>query len=62
MRESLSKHKSSSKSTGIRLASVLDLIAICPKCGGEVGLWSEEAETLCTFCEYRVFEKERTVH
>jgi DNA-directed RNA polymerase subunit RPC12/RpoP len=46
----------------MRLASVLDLIAICPKCGGEVGLWSEEPETLCTFCEYRVFEKERTVH
>jgi DNA-directed RNA polymerase subunit RPC12/RpoP len=62
MRESLSKHKPLRKSTGIRLASVLDLIAICPKCGGEVGLWSEEAETLCTFCEYRVFEKERTVH
>lgn len=62
MRESQLKYNKSSKSTGIRLASVLDLIAICPKCGGEVGLWSEEAETLCTFCEYRVFEKERTVH
>jgi DNA-directed RNA polymerase subunit RPC12/RpoP len=46
----------------MQLASVLDLIAICPKCGGEVGLWSEEAETLCTFCDYRVFEKESTVH
>jgi DNA-directed RNA polymerase subunit RPC12/RpoP len=61
MRESLSKPKSK-KSSGMRLASVLDLIAICPKCGGEVGLWSEEAETLCIFCQYRVFEKERTVH
>ena len=61
MRESLSKPKLR-KSSVARLASVLDLIAICPKCGGEVGLWSEEAETLCTFCEYRVFEKERTVH
>ena len=61
MRESLLKHKSK-KSSGTRLASVLDLIAICPKCGGEVGLWSEEAETLCIFCQYRVFEKERTVH
>ena len=61
MRESLLKHKSRESSV-MQLASVLDLIAICPKCGGEVGLWSEEAETLCIFCEYRVFEKERTVH
>jgi DNA-directed RNA polymerase subunit RPC12/RpoP len=61
MRGSLLKPKPR-KTSGIRLASVLDLITICPKCGGEVGLWSEEAETLCIFCQYRVFENERTVH
>ncbi len=46
----------------MRLDSVLDLVAICPKCGGEVGLWSEDPETLCIFCQYRVFEKETTTH
>ena len=61
MRESLQKHKSK-KSSGTRLAAVLDLVTTCPKCGGEVGLWSEEPETLCIFCQYRVFERERTIH
>jgi DNA-directed RNA polymerase subunit RPC12/RpoP len=44
------------------LASVLDLVTTCPKCGGEVGIWSEDAETLCTFCEHRMFDKENTIH
>ena len=61
MRESPQKHKIR-KSSGTRIASVLDLITTCPKCGGEVGLWSEESETLCIFCQYRVFEHERTIH
>jgi DNA-directed RNA polymerase subunit RPC12/RpoP len=61
MRGSLSKHKTK-KSSIMELASVLDLVTTCPKCGGEVGLWSEETETLCIFCQYRVFEKERTIH
>ncbi len=61
MKESPQKHKGK-KLSGIRLASVLDLVTTCPKCGGEIGLWSEEAETFCIFCEYRVFEHERTIH
>jgi DNA-directed RNA polymerase subunit RPC12/RpoP len=61
MRESPQKHKEK-KSTGRRLVSVLDLVTTCPKCGGEIGLWSENDETLCIFCEYRVFEKEGTLH
>ena len=61
MRGNPQKHKTK-KSTGIRLVSVLDLVTTCPKCGGEVGLWSEESETLCIFCQYRVFEKEKTLH
>jgi len=44
------------------LDSVLDIVTTCPKCGGEVGLWSEEPETLCIFCQYRVFEREKTIH
>jgi DNA-directed RNA polymerase subunit RPC12/RpoP len=55
------KHKEKT-SGGMRLESVLDLVAICPKCGGEIGLWSEDPETLCIFCQYRVFEKETTTH
>jgi DNA-directed RNA polymerase subunit RPC12/RpoP len=49
-------------STGIRLESVLDIVTTCPKCGGEIGLWSEDTETLCIFCQYRLFDRERTVH
>ncbi len=61
MKGSPQKHKGR-KSSVNRIASVLDLVTICPKCGGEVGLWSEESETLCIFCQYRVFEHERTIH
>jgi DNA-directed RNA polymerase subunit RPC12/RpoP len=61
MRENPQKHKEKS-SHGMRLESVLDLVTTCPKCGGEIGLWSEEIETLCIFCEYRVFEREKTTH
>lgn len=61
MKESPQKHKGK-KVPENRLASVLDLVTTCPKCGGEVGLWSEESETLCIFCQYRVFKHEGTVH
>ncbi len=61
MKENTLKHRKKSPS-GVRLASVLDLVTTCPRCGGEVGLWSEESETLCDFCQYRVFEKEKTIH
>ncbi len=61
MKDSQLKHKKRPTSE-VRLASVLDLVTTCPRCGGEVGLWSEASETLCDFCQYRVFEKERTVH
>ncbi len=47
---------------GVRIDMITDLIARCPKCGGEIGLWSEEPETVCTFCDYKVFEREATVH
>jgi len=44
MKESPQKHKVKT-SSGVRLESVLDLVTTCPKCGGEVGIWSEEDET-----------------
>jgi DNA-directed RNA polymerase subunit RPC12/RpoP len=37
-------------------------ITECPKCGGEVGLWSEDQETVCIFCDHKVFEREGTEH
>jgi DNA-directed RNA polymerase subunit RPC12/RpoP len=61
MRRNLQKLKADA-STGVRLESVLDIVTTCPKCGGEIGLWSEDTETLCIFCQYRLFEKEGTVH
>ena len=44
------------------LSSMIDIVTTCPKCGGELGIWSEGPETRCSFCEYRVFERESTVH
>lgn len=61
MRESMQKHKGKSPAA-MRIAASVDPVAICPKCGGEIGLWSEARETRCIFCDYRVFEKERMVH
>lgn len=34
----------------------------CPGCGGEVELWTDEDETACFFCGYKVFKKEKIVH
>lgn len=36
--------------------------ATCPQCGDEIELWSDEEETSCFSCGYRVFKNERTVH
>jgi len=61
MKENLPKHKDAAASSA-ETAAVREIIVVCPKCGGEVGLWSEEAETICIFCEHKIFEKEKTVH
>ena len=61
MKENLSKHKTS-KNPGTKIDAIIDIITTCPKCGGEVGIWSEESETLCIFCDHKVFEKENTIH
>jgi DNA-directed RNA polymerase subunit RPC12/RpoP len=31
----------------------------CPRCGGEIELWSDEGETICGLCGYLVFDHER---
>ena len=61
MKENPSKHKTD-KTRGMKILATLDIITTCPKCGGELGLWSEETETLCIFCDHKVFEKENTLH
>jgi DNA-directed RNA polymerase subunit RPC12/RpoP len=61
MKESPSEPKKKS-TVSIKLLLARDLIMPCPKCGGEVGLWSGERETACTFCGHRLFEKETTEH
>ncbi len=39
-----------------------ELMTTCPRCGGEIELWSQEEETVCIFCEYKIFERENTMH
>ena len=61
MKEKPLEHK---KNKGPSVESILEpqFITECPKCGGEVGLWSKDQETVCVFCDHKVFEKERTEH
>lgn len=61
MKENPSKYKTE-KTRWMMVPAIQDIITTCPKCGGEVGLWSEENETLCIFCDHKVFEKENTIH
>ncbi len=61
MRENPQKHKEK-RQTGTRIMSVVDIVTTCPKCGGEVGIWSEDTVTRCIFCDYPLFERERTIH
>ncbi|MCK9419868.1 MAG: hypothetical protein M0R70_10870 [Nitrospirae bacterium] len=61
MKENSSKHKID-KNSGVKIIAVPDIITTCPKCGGELGIWSEGNETLCIFCDHKVFEKENTIH
>lgn len=34
----------------------------CPVCGHEVELWTDEDETKCYICGYKIFQKEKTIH
>jgi hypothetical protein len=34
----------------------------CPKCGGEIGLWTGSILTICWFCGFHAFKKETIVN
>ena len=61
MKENPSEHKTSDTVT-FRPALPQEMITNCPKCGGELGLWSEGEETACVFCDQRIFDREATEH
>jgi len=61
MKENPLKHKPG-KIAGKESGIAKEVITICPKCGGEVALWSEGHVTTCIFCRYRLFERETTIH
>jgi DNA-directed RNA polymerase subunit RPC12/RpoP len=37
-------------------------VITCPICGYEVDLWTDEDETRCYICDYKIFQKEKTIH
>jgi len=61
MKENQSRQKTD-KTNRIKIVTVPDIITTCPKCGGELGIWTGENETICIFCDHKVFEKENTTH
>jgi DNA-directed RNA polymerase subunit RPC12/RpoP len=61
LKENLQKHKTKKSYIGF-VAAEIDILTTCPKCGGEVNIWSEGQETVCIFCQYRMFKNEKTVH
>jgi len=34
----------------------------CPKCGGEIGLWTGSILTVCWFCGFHAFKKEAIIN
>jgi hypothetical protein len=34
----------------------------CPKCGGEIALWSDQLLTVCLFCGFHAFRKEGIIN
>jgi len=53
------KHKEKSPCS-VKITPVPEFI-ICPKCGGEIELWSDY-ETVCFFCGHKAFKKENIIH
>ncbi len=62
MKGSPLKHKGKVARNNKPKKILIEFITTCPKCGGEIELWSKEPETVCLFCDYRVFDKEGTIH
>ncbi len=44
------------------LGKAPELVITCPRCGSEIDLWSEDDETTCMFCDYKLFDRETTTH
>jgi len=61
MKENTPKQKEKSLPS-VKMAVVPELLTTCPACGGEIELWSGSQETVCIFCQHKVFDKETTVH
>ena len=34
----------------------------CPICGFEIEVWTEEEETICFICGFKLFKKETIIH
>ncbi len=34
----------------------------CPRCGYEIDIWTDEEETTCFICGFKLFRKESVVH
>jgi hypothetical protein len=62
MKENPSKHKTNKTTGKMKITAIPDIITTCPQCGGELGIWSEEPETQCIFCQFRIFDREGTLH
>ena len=45
----------------IKIESVPEYVT-CPKCGGEIGLWTGSLLTVCWFCGFHAFKKEMIVN
>lgn len=37
-------------------------LVICPECGCEMELWSDEEEALCTVCGHKVLNRVSAIH
>jgi hypothetical protein len=61
MKENTPKHKEKSL-PGVKKSVVPEFLTTCPACGGEIELWSGSQETVCIFCQHKVFDKETTIH
>lgn len=42
--------------------ALFDAEITCPVCGFEVAVWTDEEETRCRICGYKIFQKERIIH
>ena len=55
------------KDSGYQGEKALEIDAIpesitCPKCGGDIGLWTNSILTICWFCGFHAFKKEAIIN